>query len=222
MKREDYFTLSELQLPEDIWSPLAQGRRPVRYAPKHILYVQNSPAEQFYYIVSGRVRTYISDENGAEKLLTDYRSGSLFGEAAFFDQRPRVSNAVTLTECQLISVNREQITEIIRSNPDVAMALLKYLARTVRLLSDQLDDATFLPADQRLARLLLGAFAGQHTIRTSQEELAATIGVTRVTASRIQNDFSRRGILDTGYRSLTLRNEALLREIAGELPPGRD
>ena len=216
MKREDYFSLSELQLPENIWEPLAKGRKPVSYAPRQIIYIQGSQAEQFYYIVSGQVRTYICDENGAEKQLTDYYSGNLFGEAAFFDQRPRVSNAIALTECQLVNVDRNQITDIIRENPDVAMALLKYLARTVRMLSDQLDGATFLKADQRLAQYLLDAFSEQDTLKISQEELASAIGVTRVTVSRILNRFSHQGILETGYRSLTLHDPELLREIAGK------
>ncbi len=215
MKREDYFSLTELQLPENIWQPLAQSSTPALYSPGQIIYLQDSPAEHFYYIVSGRVRSYISGEDGSEKLLTDYQSGSLFGEAAFFDQRPRVSTAVALTKCKLVSIDQKQITEIIQSKPEIAMALLKYLARTVRLLSDQLDDVTFLRASQRLARLLVNSFTGQITIRTSQEELATAIGVSRVTVSRILNEFARQGVLETGYRSLTLVDGEKLRELAG-------
>ena len=215
MKREDYFSLSELQLPENIWEPLAQVNTPKKYSPHQIIYLQGSSADQFYYIVSGQVRAYISDEGGTEKLLTEYSSGNLFGEAAFFDQRPRVSNAVAVTECRLVSVNREQITDIIQKNPDMAMALLKYLARTVRMLSDQLDDATFLQADRRLARLLLGAFSSGPVIHVTQEELAAAVGVTRVTASRILNEFSRKGIIETGYRCVRLRSMELLMQAAG-------
>jgi CRP/FNR family transcriptional regulator len=213
MRREDYFSLTELQLPERIWEPLAQSGTPTVYQAGQLIYVQGSAAERFYYIVSGRVRSYISGEDGSEKLLTDYRSGSLFGEAAFFDQRPRVSTAVAVTGCKLVSIDRQQITHITAEEPEIAMALLKYLARTVRLLSDQLDDATFLQADQRLARLLVNAFWTEETITTSQEELATAIGVSRVTVSRILSDFARQGILKTGYRELTLVDGEKLRQI---------
>jgi CRP/FNR family transcriptional regulator len=214
MKREDYFSLSELQLPETIWQPLAQSGTPTDYAAGQMIYLQGSAAQHFYYIRSGRVRSFITGEDGSEKLLTHYRSGSLFGEAAFFDQRPRVSTAVAVTPCRIIAIDRAQITGIIQRDPDIAMALLKYLARTVRLLSDQLDDATFLQADQRLARLLLSAFAEHSTIRTSQEELATAIGVSRVTVSRILGEFARQGILTTGYRELTLADGDKLRDRA--------
>ena len=43
----------------------------------------------------------------------------------------------------------------------MAMDLLEYLARTVRMLSAQVDHMTFLQTDQRIAQLLLNLAAAQ-------------------------------------------------------------
>lgn len=204
VRQKDYFSLTELQLPSDIWQPFSDRSRAVDYPAGKLIYLQNSPAEQFYYIISGQVRSYISGEDGSERILAEYRSGNLFGEAAFFDQQPRVSNAVTVTPCRLVPIDRARITEIIRRKPEVAMALLAYLARTVRLLSGHIDDSTFLQADQRLARQLVAVFSESDTIRITQEELASAIGVSRMTVSRVLSEYQAQGILKTGYRSLTL------------------
>lgn len=37
--------------------------------------------------------------------------GSLFGEASFLDELPRVSSAVALTPCQLVPIDRELVTQ---------------------------------------------------------------------------------------------------------------
>ncbi len=80
------------------------------------------------------------------------------------------------------------------------MAMLKYLARTVRLLSAHVDDMAFRPAEWRVAQYLLSAASGQDQVSCTQEEIASSISVSRVTVSRILNQFSRRGwsLWDTG------------------------
>ncbi|MEI3120456.1 MAG: hypothetical protein V8S86_05595, partial [Eubacteriales bacterium] len=40
------------------------------------------------------------------------------------------------------------------AHPELALAMMKYLARTVRLLSDQVDQMAFRPAQWRVARYL--------------------------------------------------------------------
>ena len=75
------------------------------------------------------------------------------------------------------------------------MDLLEYLARTVRMLSAQVDHMTFLQADQRIAQLLLNLAAAQerHTVHCTHEELAGLAGASRVTAvSYTHLDVSKR------------------------------
>ena len=66
------------------------------------------------------------------------------------------------------------------------MAMLKYLARTVRLLSGQLDQMAFRPARWRVARYLLSlAPEGAERSPCTQEDIAAGVSASRVTVSRI-------------------------------------
>ena len=90
----------------DIWAPLAEGQVPRVYAPGQLIYLQGTRAEVFYYLLSGTARSYISSETGGERVLTTHRSGDLMGEAAFFDGCPRVSSAVAVTECKVVSIDR--------------------------------------------------------------------------------------------------------------------
>lgn len=197
--------LGGLDFPAGIWQAFAADRPVVRCSAGYLIYLQNTEATCFYYLKAGRVKSYIQSEDGSERVLHIYEQGALFGEASFFDELPRVSSAVTLTPCQIVPIDRELVTAEIRRNPDLAMLMLKYLARTVRVLSSQVDDMAFRPAEQRIARYLLSRTpAPDGSIPCTHEDIAAGVSVSRVTVSRVLNSFARRNWLETGYRSIHL------------------
>ena len=201
----EYANTFSLDFPVELWRPFAQDRPSVRCSSGYLIYLQGTEATCFYYLKKGKVKSFIQSEDGAERTLNLYQQGSIFGEASFFDELPRVSSAVALTPCEIVPIDREQVTAEFTRNPGMAMSMLKYLARTVRLLSSQVDQMAFRPARWRVAWYLLSHAPEGGAIPCTQEDIAAAVSVSRVTVSRILNDFARRGWVELGYRSLTLR-----------------
>lgn len=195
------------------WKVFAETLPEVRCSPGHLIYLQNTEATCFYYLKKGRVKSFIQSDDGAERVLNVYQAGSLFGEASFFDQLPRVSSAVALTPCELVPMDRGVVTQAVARDPELAMSMLQYLARTVRLLSEQLDDMAFRPAPWRLARFLLSGADQLSTVHSTQDEMAASISASRVTVSRTLNDFARRGWIELGYREVRLLRPEELRAL---------
>lgn len=188
--------------PTDVWQQFAVSRPVVRCSAGYLIYLQGTEATCFYYLRSGRVKSYIQSEDGAQHVLQVFREGALFGEASFLDGLPRVSSAVALTDCQIVPIDHELVVEQISKRPDLAMTMMKYLARKVRVLSQQVDDMAFRPTDQRIARYLLSSpLSTDGSISCSQEEIAAIVTASRVTVSRILNSFGRKGWIKLGYRS---------------------
>lgn len=207
----------ELDFPVGIWQRFAADRPVVRCSAGYLIYLQNTDATCFYYLKSGRVKSFMQSEGGTERVLHIYEQGALFGEASFFDELPRVSSAVALTPCQIVPIDREMVTAEIRRNPDLAMLMLKYLARTVRVLSTQVDDMAFRPAEQRIARYLLSLSpARDGSTPCTHEDIAAGVSASRVTVSRVLNQFARQGWLSTGYRNITIRNRDALQQLCGQ------
>lgn len=198
----------------ELWLPLAQGRAPKNYAPGQIIYLQGTTADTFYYLVEGTARSYISSESGGERVLTTHRAGDLMGEASFFDGCPRVSSAVAVTACRAVSVDRDRLNAVFQSHPDLALPMLQYLARTVRLLSGHVDDMSFLRADQRVARFLLDQTDREDVVRATHEEIGSAVGVSRVTVSRVLGEWTARGWVRTGYGAVHLLDEKTLRQFA--------
>ena len=194
----------ELDFPAGIWEAFAQGRPPVRCSPGYLIYLQDTEATCFYYLKSGRVKSFIQSEDGVERVLNVYHVGSLFGEASFFDELPRVSSAMALTACEIVPIDRELVTQEFARDPELALAMMKYLARTVRLLSGQVDQMAFRPARWRVANYLLTLASGAGAVSCTQDDIAAAVSASRVTVSRILNEFARKGWVEPGYRSVQL------------------
>lgn len=196
-----------MDFPAQIWKPFAEHRAPIHCSAGFLIYLQGTDATCFYYLKEGRVKSYIQSEDGNERILNIYEAGNLFGEASFLDELPRVSSAVALTPCQLIPIDRELVMQEISRNPELAMAMLKYLARTVRLLSRQVDQMAFRPAKWRVAKYLLSQpISAQGLVSCTQDDIAAAVSVSRVTVSRILNELSRKHVVDLGYRCVALTN----------------
>lgn len=181
------------------------------------IYSQGEIAESFFYLKRGRVRIYMASENGMEKTLSVISRGAIFGEAAFFDGRPRVSSARALQRAEIVTVTRPILEGAFRIHPELAMEMLKLQALTIRMLSAQVDSVTFRHAESRIAHYLI-EFAEEHggsrCVFATQEEIGSAVGVSRITVSRIINEFARNGYLATGYGKIAIENKLALEEIA--------
>lgn len=197
----DSFSSPEAGLPKGLFAPFFAAGHPMFYPKGQIIYIQGQEPEYLYCLGSGAVRTMMTSDEGEVRLLTTYGPGSIFGEASFFDGMPRVSTAEAATDCQIVRLSHSKVDELFRAHPELASAMITYLARTVRLLSGHVDTMSFQTAQQRLANLLLNHPQGDN-IQVTHEELAAALGLSRVTVSRLLGSFSRQGLLKTGYGTI--------------------
>ena len=197
-----------------IWQPLAQGKRPRTYAPGQMIYLQGAEPTEFYYLLSGSARSFLSSPEGEERVLTLHRSGSLMGEASFFDGCPRVSSAVAVSECRVVAVSWEGLEQALERHPQLAIPMLRHLANTVGQLSRQVNDLSFQGAEGRLAAQLLREADDKGQVRVTQEELGFRIGVTRVTVARILRKWARQGWVETHYGVIQVCDSEALQDLS--------
>lgn len=198
------------------WDLLAEGRSPRKYRAGQLIYLQGARPDCFYYLVSGSARSFISTGDGEERVLAVHRAGGLMGEASFFDGCPRVTSAMALEDCLILSVNRAQLDAAFQRHPELALPMLQYLARTVRMLSAHVESSA-LPARQRVARWLLAQGSGGGPLNATHEGIGQAVGLSRVTVSRVLGELSALGLTALAYRSVTVLDRAGLEALA--FPP---
>gem|GEM_PF-40270 len=191
--------------------------KPKIYEQNQIIYQQGDKASHVYYLKTGRVQIFIGSVNGAEKTLAVFSKGSLFGKSAFFDQLPRSSGAKALTKTEIICVDQMMMMDIISRHPQLALDMLGYLAKTIRLFANQIENMTFLQADRRIARYIVDNFSGnlkKTTITCTHDEISGTVGASRVTVSKILNRFAQKGWINTGYKCIEVTDAQALTDFA--------
>ncbi len=198
-------------MSNDSWKVLETLAPTLVYQKGSAVYWQGDIAERLYYLKKGKVKIYMTSENGGEKTLRVQSDGSVFGEAAFFDGQPRVSSAKVLEKSEIVAVSRDVLTAHIRKHPELAFSLMQALSERVRLLTAQVDSMAFLQADRRVARFLVEAVQDRPPcIFCTDEELGARVGASRVTVNRVLRRFAQLGWLETHYREIRiLRLDAL-------------
>jgi CRP-like cAMP-binding protein len=103
------------------------GRPPV-YQPKNGVIMHEGKAGIFMYVViDGAVRI-----TAKGRVIEVVRPGGVFGEMALVDQSKRAASASAATDCNLLSINRNDFLALIKSNPAFGMSLLRALAQRLR------------------------------------------------------------------------------------------
>jgi CRP-like cAMP-binding protein len=105
--------------------------RPPAHAPLNKVIMKEGEGGVFCYIVlEGRVTISIKS-----KVVDRVGAGGVFGEMALIDQSPRAATATAETDCELLSITRNDFLGLVKSNPAFAVALLKGLADRLRYMT---------------------------------------------------------------------------------------
>ena len=96
-----------------------------------IIFEENDPADEMYILITGTVGIH-KKVNDAYKMLIELKEGEMFGEMAIIDKKPRSARAVALTSVQLFPVNEILLSQLIKTNPEFTLRLVKILSNRLR------------------------------------------------------------------------------------------
>ncbi|CDX04192.1 Cyclic nucleotide-binding domain protein [Desulfitobacterium hafniense] len=194
---------------------------PMNYGQCETIYLQDENSNSFFYLKKGRVKAYILQKDGTEKILSIHEAGNFFGETAAIDQLPRPCCTSTMAKSEIIVLSPADLNALMKIDPDLCVNIFRAIAKKVRLLSFQVQDMAFYDAEQRVAHLLL-RFANDFgtvtpegiklSISFTDQDLAGLVGSCRVTVTKILNTFKKEGLIEKGYRNITIKNTVRLLE----------
>ncbi len=102
------------------------------FAAGEIVFLENSPADSMYVIMSGLVKIYKidSDEQGIDICMK--REGDFFGELAIIDGDLRSANVAAVEESVFYVLERDSFLKVLSSSTDMFSHVLTSLTRVIR------------------------------------------------------------------------------------------
>lgn len=166
----------------------------------HDVFVDGDSVDGIALLLSGVVRVYKIGETGRE--ITLYRFG--LGQSCILS-----ANAIMSDKSFPAIATVEEDAEAVMIPADVFRAWVNkhevWREFVFDLLSERLstvmivvDEVVFKRMDRRVASLVLNQAKVQNPIRITHQEIAAELGSSREVISRILEDFSKEGLIESG------------------------
>ncbi|GAB3105527.1 Crp/Fnr family transcriptional regulator [Aestuariicella hydrocarbonica] len=213
-------------LPAEIQDAVIANMDIRHYKRTETVYAHHSPTNEIYTVLEGCIKLTNTTLSGKDIAITTLPRGCTFGELSFIDGQPRQNIAVASTDCTLAVLTRKQYLSLSQQHPEILAGMLQFTAHRLRALVNIHQDTTSLELPQQLAKRLLfiaqkqndGNHHSQPTeISVSQDELAATLGVSRQHVNKALKKWQTDGLLEVGYRKITLLDCEGLKEVTEDI-----
>lgn len=178
---------------------------------------RSSDNRDVFFVIEGSVRAVDFSPSGREVVYAVIGAGGHFGELSAIDGLERSASVVAIEDCFLAALTPTQFESLIRAQPEVALALLRRLARIIRTTDERVSELSTLGAMARVCRELLRLARSDQRTGTSliapmptQKDLAGLAGTTRETVARTLSQLTRDGLVRRSGRTLRIHDQAQL------------
>ncbi|GAA3704155.1 hypothetical protein GCM10022224_082200 [Nonomuraea antimicrobica] len=199
-------------LPDERLRVLWEVSRPGEHPVGQVLCRAGDPATYLVLLLRGRVSATATTRAGRVVRHGEWDGPCALDKVALIDGGAHPATLTAVTPCAVRNLRRDRFLGLVDDAASVRRHVLRVLAGQARASQERFVAAATLPAEARLASWLLGEAAehGVVTLPGGQEELAALLGVTRVTLNRALSRLRRDGLLTVTRGTVTLLAPELL------------
>lgn len=184
-----------------------------QYKKGQTIFYEGNQAFGLYCVYSGRIKLYKTGVDGRLQIVRIAGPGDLLGYRAMFSDEPYTATAEAVEDATICCIDKNAFFPVLAKHPDLAMNIIKKLARELRQAEDLATSIAQKSVRERMAELLLilKETYGKKSqngvlidLKLSREELAEMIGVTQETAIRLLSEFKKDGMIEIKKRDITI------------------
>ncbi len=204
----------------DMIRRLIEGRNTNKYKKKQVIYFEGNRPSRLFYIVSGKVKTYKTNDDGKELVVELFSKGDFLGYTPLLEGTNYKKTGEAIEETELAIIPKDDFDELINSSHEVARTFIKLLAKNVREKEEHLLGLAYNSLRKKVATALLTLedkynpeLKENFSIDISRENLATIAGTATESLIRTLADFKSEHIIDMEHGHIVLRNKARLQNM---------
>ena len=187
------------------------------YKKKQVIYKQGGHPHYLYYIISGKVKTYKTHDDGKDLVIDLYNAGDFFGYIPLLENSVYKDTAEAIEQSEIAMVPRKDFEALLNSNPAIGRKLISLLAKNVSVKEDQLLGIAYNTLRKKVAEALVSLEKKYHTnkkepflVDVSREELASIAGTATESLIRTLSDFKSENLIDIKSGKVVIDDEKKL------------
>jgi len=177
--------------------------------------LEGESPENLYFVASGVVKVFKTSAEGKEQILSIVRPGESFNDVPIFDGGPNPVSAQAMGTVLLYGIKKNDMEAILRNHPQIALNVIKVLARRVRHLVSLVEDLSFKHVIGRVAKILFEHIGGEigRGPRLTQQEMAAMAGTAREVVGRSLKALEEEGAIKLDRHRIIITDKEALQKI---------
>ena len=187
---------------------LKQHARFAKIPAGHDVFVDGDRVDGIALLLSGVVRVYKIGETGRE--ITLYRFGlgesCILSANAIMSEKSFPAIATVEEDAEAVMIPADVFREWVNQYEIWREFVFDLLSERLSTVMTVVDEVVFKRMDRRVASFLLNQAQVQNPMRVTHQEIAAELGSSREVISRILEDFSKEGAIESSRGNIEVLN----------------
>jgi len=177
---------------------LCKDKKVKIYKKKAGIYMEGEMPNHLYFVKSGNVKSFRTNADGKELIISLYKEGDFFGYEAILENNNYGESAVALEDSELTVIPRHDFLTLLHSHPEISSTFVTMLCKKVAEKEAQLLNLAYNSVRQRTAEALLKIhhLKEKDLVSISRDDLAKMVGTASESVIRVLSDFREEGIIN--------------------------
>lgn len=201
----------------DMIKTLVENRSTNSYKKKQVIYKEGNHPTQLYFVLSGKIKTFRSNDDGKELVTDLYSAGDFLGHIALLQGGIYKETAEAIDECELAIIPKKEFEDLLSNSKEVAQKFINLLAKNISDKEHHLLNLAYNSLRKKVADALVIlkkkyqlSDATPFSIDISRENLANIAGTATESLIRTLSDFKSEKLIDIKDGQITIVNDKKL------------
>lgn len=189
------------------------------YSKKHNLYTEGQRPKFLFYLISGKVKSYKTSEEGKEYITDLFHSGDFIGYIPLISEINYDDSAMALEDAEVLQIPMEDFLKMINTDPGIAASFIKLITKNIKQKEERLLDLAYSSLRKRIAKALLeiqkkfnDKDAGE-PLEILREDIARYVGTATESLIRTLSDFRSEKLIEINGTKIYIKNMERLKNL---------
>jgi len=186
---------------------------------KQLLYSEGKRPKYLYYLKSGQIKTFQTNDDGKEYITNLYAPGDFIGYVPLLEEKNYEDSAEALKDSEVAIIPREEFVQLVFNDINIATKFIKLITINMKEKETRLLNLAYDSLRKRIAKALVDIHnkfnkdkEGQ-TIDISRDDIAHYVGTATESLIRTLSDFKSEGLIEIKSGKINIINVAKLSDM---------